>query len=542
MIKRITQIIAFCLMSFCSHAVNVTFTVDMNCFTGDPDLLATQGATLNGGFNGWCGDCNPMMDNGDGTWSVTVDIPAGPTEFKFTVGPWSAEETFAGGESCTVTNFGFTNRSIMAVEGLVYSAAWNSCDSNCGTPPEDVTFTVDMSCYPNQADLAMGVFLNGGFNGWCGDCAPMTDNGDGTYSLTAQILPGDVEFKYVIGNWVIQEEFNGGEPCTITADPAENFTNRNLTVPTGGTTYSAAWNSCGGDCASVEQAADVTYCVCAAGAPAGDIYIFGSFNGWNPAEIPMVNISGDLWCSTLPLPGGAHSFKFAVDGGTSQEEFTGGEGCTLTKGGFTNRTSYVDGPTSIPVYDWNSCDETTNGGCLVALPMELISFDVMKENNNAQIEWTTEGDDSNNTFVIEYSRDAINFEEIGTVPGATARNADNNYSFKHYLLANGENYYRLKNVDLNENVSYSELRSLDIASTTKISINPTISNSNINIQLDDSQLDGVFFIYNILGEKVLEHHVTDTRFSIDIHNFSNGQYIGVVQLGESIITEKFIKN
>ena len=52
-------------------SADVTFQVDMN-------LYGELGASLvyvNGNFNGWCGDCNPMSDeDGDGVW---VDLAIG---------------------------------------------------------------------------------------------------------------------------------------------------------------------------------------------------------------------------------------------------------------------------------------------------------------------------------------------------------------------------------------------------------------------------------------------------------------------------------
>ena len=36
---------------------------------------------ISGSFNGWSGVDNAMTDNGDGTWTVTVTMPAGANEY-----------------------------------------------------------------------------------------------------------------------------------------------------------------------------------------------------------------------------------------------------------------------------------------------------------------------------------------------------------------------------------------------------------------------------------------------------------------------------
>ncbi len=537
MIQRLTQILLFCVLSFAATAGNITFTVDMSCYTGDQPL---DNVYVSGSWDGWaCANCWALTDNGDGTWSGTFDLPDGDHEFKFQINEWADQENLTEGDACTTTNFGFTNRTVTVVDGATYTAGWSSCDADCSAveQPVDVTFTVDMSCF--EGDLTPGVTLNGSFNGWCGACAPMTDNGDGTWSLTVALQPGNYDFKFTVGNWVVQEEFTEGDPCTVTTD---GFTNRNITIPDDGTTYTAAWNSCDGNCLDPVETADVTFIVdmtCYPG-DASDLLskvtINGSFNGWCGACAEMSDNGDGTWSITIPLELGTYDFKFTIGNWLVQEEFVGGESCTATTDGFTNRNITVPAGGMTYTAAWNSCDPD----CATALPMELTSFNVIKEDSNAKIEWTTESDDTDNLFVVEYSRDAVNFEEIGTVSGATSRGI-NNYSFTHYLLANGENYYRLKNIDRNDNIQYSDLRNLNVTSSSKIRITPTVSNSNINIQVDDSQIESVFFIYNILGEKVFEYNIIDTNFAVDVSTFPVGQYIGVVQNGNEQITEKFVK-
>jgi hypothetical protein len=88
---------------------------------------------VNGTFNGWCGNCNPMTDaNGDGIWETTVLLAEGPYEYKFSYSNWSGQEALTPGSSCTVTSFGYTNRTL-AVAGsqamVLPIVCWNSCSA-----------------------------------------------------------------------------------------------------------------------------------------------------------------------------------------------------------------------------------------------------------------------------------------------------------------------------------------------------------------------------------------------------------------------------
>ena len=67
---------------------------------------------VNGTFNGWCGGCNPLADgDGDGIWEATIALEAGTYEYKFAYDAWAGQENLIEGSPCTITAFGFTNRT-----------------------------------------------------------------------------------------------------------------------------------------------------------------------------------------------------------------------------------------------------------------------------------------------------------------------------------------------------------------------------------------------------------------------------------------------
>jgi hypothetical protein len=218
----------------------VTFQVDMNNYTE-----AYTTVNLNGTFNGWCGSCAVMTDdNSDGVYELTVELPAGDIEYKFTVDGWDGQENFAGGEDCTKSADGFTNRAYtVAGDATLDVVCWESCDA-CGDAPTmvDVTFQVDMNSF--EGDAYTKVNLNGTFNDWCGECAEMIDeNADGIYELTVSLAEGEeVDYKFTLDGWTQQEEFTEGDACTTTKD---GFTNRSYTPAEGGATLEAVcYNSC----------------------------------------------------------------------------------------------------------------------------------------------------------------------------------------------------------------------------------------------------------------------------------------------------------
>ncbi|MEY4287983.1 MAG: hypothetical protein RLZZ30_71, partial [Bacteroidota bacterium] len=143
---------AVCYESCSVCTSDVTFHVDMNNYTG----AAFTGVFINGTFNGWNGTSNPMTDaNTDGVWDVTLPLPNGAIEYKFTLDGWNASEQFAGGESCTITTGGFTNRAYtvagVADLGVV---CYESCSACVAGINEQTGSTLTLMPNPAHSDLS----------------------------------------------------------------------------------------------------------------------------------------------------------------------------------------------------------------------------------------------------------------------------------------------------------------------------------------------------------------------------------------------------
>ena len=216
---------------------NVTFRVDMAQYGGN----TANGVFVNGSFNGWCGTCNPMTNTTGSIWEVTLPLAPSAIEYKFTVDGWNDQENFTGTEACIdPINDGFYNRyHVVAGDITLAPVCFNSCDI-C---TNDITFRVNMNDYVNGGgSTALGVFLNGTFNGWCGSCTPMSDiDMDGVWEVVAPIAAGNIEYKFTVDGWNVSEQFVGGETCTVTNG---GFTNRAGTVTTDSTLAVVCWEDC----------------------------------------------------------------------------------------------------------------------------------------------------------------------------------------------------------------------------------------------------------------------------------------------------------
>ena len=342
---------------------DVTFQVDMSSYEGDFGTV-----NLNGNFNGWCGGCAEMTDaDGDGVYSLIVPLPAGSIEYKFTLDGWTAQEEFAAGESCTVTDGTYVNRGYEVVgEAILDVVCYNSC-SACdgsgggGDPVGNVSLTFNV----NTANIEVGpngIYLGGGVFGDAQAHAMSDDDNDGVWSVTLEVANG-LSGNYIFlnspndgGDWGAKENLAGLE-C---ADPA-NFDDRILAPVTEDTVLSTCFGQCStdGSCAAPPATYDVTFRVDMSTYEAGygTVNLNGSFNGWCGGCTEMTDNDGDMvYEVTVALAEGTFEYKFTLDGWTAQEEFDGSEACVSTIDGYNNRSLDVAGEAVLDVVCWNSCE------------------------------------------------------------------------------------------------------------------------------------------------------------------------------------------
>jgi hypothetical protein len=187
--------------------LNVRFQVDMTNMEAlyaapHHDTVTIAGdfaaAIVNGTYQNWSPGAILLTRTAPGSKIYQTPVfrmKSGNYSYKFLYGPsWGYDENFSGpcktGSNRELTIAGITNSNV-----TVGPFCFNSCDPTCSAlgNPRPVKFTVDAT------DEAAATYSIGGtmqLKAFTGNLLNMIDNGNGTFSKTMNMYPGDYQYIY----------------------------------------------------------------------------------------------------------------------------------------------------------------------------------------------------------------------------------------------------------------------------------------------------------------------------------------------------------
>ena len=243
--------------------------------------------------------------------------------------------------------------------------------------------------------------------------------------------------------------------------------------------------------------------------------------------------------------------RFNSDGSVDKTFNNTGSVTTYPKGAYANIASiaiqdnalYAVGYASFPgtsgvIAKYRLCN------ALEVLPVKII-FEGRLQNNKTALNWQVQNQQNIKYFIVEKSKDSINFAGIENVLPI------NNSSIKaaYFTIDNspfyGNNFYRLKLMKIDSTFIYSQLVNINFASTNlSLKISPNPAKGRLMVKTIGTNEKATIKIFDIYGRKYkdVEISVNNNAFiSINIHALPKGIYS--LQLIKKSTTEtiSFIK-
>lgn len=187
-----------------------------------------------------------------------------------------------------------------------------------------------------------------------------------------------------------------------------------------------------------------------------------------------------------------------------------------------------------------------SGGC-VLLPVELLFFSGRKTDSANEITWSTASEQNSDYFVIEKSKNAVDFEFMEQLKGGGNSNTRLNYSALDHTPFESETYYRLKQVDYDGNKKYSQIISIENNPDKLSTMNVEYGNELVDFVYYSSQSEtGSFEVYASNGSLISKKEILTVNGrnheSIAKSGLSSGIYIVKLTVNGKLQVKKFIIN
>lgn len=341
---------------------------------------------------------------------------------------------------------------------------------------------------------------------------------------------------------------------TVTSAPANGTTSVN--PATGNITYTPNNNFVGIDV--------LTYQVCDLSSPTPRCATAYQIITVNAASAVNTTIAADDFNSTplnRPVSGSVSTNDSDPQNNTQtiavQNTTIPGKG-TLTLAANGNYTftpvSGFTGPINFP---YQVCDNGAPVACTnatlyllvfpsAALPLDLISFTAVADNNNAKLIWKTANQDNVNRFEIERSNSSANaFATVGTVAANNSIAGDYAFTDANVGSTTDKAFYRLKMIDNDGRFKYSSAVLVSFGNGPSAFVRPTLVSAGQTVMVttagSTNQQSYTGKLYNPFGQTIREWKGTmGSSYNIETSNLPKGVYVVKIVQDAGVTKEKFV--
>lgn len=182
-----------------------------------------------------------------------------------------------------------------------------------------------------------------------------------------------------------------------------------------------------------------------------------------------------------------------------------------------------------------------------SLPITLLFFTAEVQNKEVLLQWASASEKNFDFYSILRSRDGIDFETIGKLPGAGNSTTQKDYSYGDADPIPGVAYYRLVSVDKDGNSSTYEVVMVNFETSghsVEIFPNPATGNT-VNVKLNFPPEEGEIGMYDSRGNVILQKPLisTEVKYAFELApSTGKGFYFVIVKTKTENLKTKIIVN
>jgi len=159
------------------------------------------------------------------------------------------------------------------------------------------------------------------------------------------------------------------------------------------------------------------------------------------------------------------------------------------------------------------------------LPMEWIDFQVKSAStsNQLQLNWKIVENRAHKGYMVEYSHDGNNWEDVGFVNGNGQVDGEANYSYTMGKVFSGTVYFRVKQLELNGSANYSLVRKVNLNNSIDLKVWPNPATSMLQINIGNQ--NGRASIMDASGRVVKSVNLSTGINRIQVNELNRGIYM-----------------
>ncbi|MFK7924947.1 MAG: T9SS type A sorting domain-containing protein [Bacteroidia bacterium] len=220
---------------------------------------------------------------------------------------------------------------------------------------------------------------------------------------------------------------------------------------------------------------------------------------------------------------------------------------------YFNTSASVPNPPNLSLGSWVENTAITGNSCTtgltimsgdvqnsIVLPVSWASFDARLIGETVEVEWATYQEQNSQSFEVERSQDATNYELLAIVPAQGKSDSLHRYFFADTDPLAGQSYYRIKQIDQDGQYTYSKVRSI-IFENKKVLFS-LLDERSLQIQypFDAGAKVRLLDIKGTVHQKQLLYEA-QSKIELDLSTLIGGVYIIEIQNGKERIFKKWIK-